>query len=315
MVTPRPPDIREIATRGCVALGVVGVSQFVAGASLCFVLVTGYVMQSRLEEVLAEKEARLTTIPVPARTLGAGTVITESDLEMVKVEAAYVPSKAVRRMEDLVGRTVDQRLLEGEYVRGERLAELTPNQGLNSIVPEGARAVAVDLRDGDWVVGFVEPGNAVDLLVTLPKDEDGVAETVTVVQAVRVLAVNEKVAKTADGHVIRTPQITLAIPLAFAEGVVHSLAIGNGKITLRSEIDLHRQQTNGARSFEKLGAGRVSVAEFRSRYSEADVTRWIEMVYGDRKVREPVVDPSLLRGIGPPPTVQVVGPSTGTPPK
>ena len=297
-VKPPARGPRPDGTHGCVILFMVAVSQLVAGGSICFVLVMAWVMQTRLTEVLDEKEARLTMVPVLVRTLGVGTVIAASDIVEQQIDRSFVPKKAIRDPSVLVGRTLRERVLAGEYLREERLAELTPNQGLNAIVPAGVRAVSVDLRDGDRVSGWIEAGNAVDLLVTLRGSDGRPAETVTVAEAIRVLAVDERISETAQGEEIRTPHVTLAVPLVYAESVVHSLSIGKGKLTLRSEIDLHRQETNGATTEGELGAGsRVTVSEFRARYSEEDVSRWIEVVHGARTVREPVIDASLVRDI------------------
>lgn len=297
-VKPNTRGPRPDGVHGCVILSMVAFSQLVAGGSVCFVLVMAWVMQSRLTTVLEEQEARLTTVPVLARTLGIGTVIADTDLVQQRIDRSFVSKRAIRDPAALVGRTLRERALEGEYLREERFAELTPNRGLNAIVPEGVRALAVDLRDGDRVSGWIEPGNSVDLLVTLRGSDGRPAETVTVAEAIRILAVDERISETAQGEVIRTPQVTLAVPLVYAESVVHALSIGQGKLTLRSEIDMHRQETNGASAEGELGAGsRMTVSEFRARFSEEDVSRWVEVVHGTHTVREPIVDASLVRDI------------------
>lgn len=303
MVQPRPPTAIEAVTRGCMALGIIGISQFVAGASMCFVLVMAYVMQTRLTNVLEEKEARMTTVPVLAHTMGPGTVIGSSDLVDQRIDASFVPKKAIRDRRELLGRTLRERTLGSEFLRAERLAPLGPSQGFTAIIAPNTRIISLDLLQDERVAGFVEPGNLVDLLVTLPDDADRVAETVTVAEAVRVLAVDERTTTTAQEVVIRIPQVTVAIPLEYANQVIHALSIGKPKLVLRSEIDFHRRDSNGAVSNELIGTNtaRMTVAEFRAAFSEEDVDEWIEILYGDHSIRQQVIDPALLRGIDGPP--------------
>lgn len=245
----------------------------------------------------------LVEVPVLGRTLGAGTVVTAEDLQMASFPQEYVPASAIRKKEELVGATVKERLLQGEMIRPDRLAPRGASQGLSAIVPQGLRALSLNLRDGDQVSGFVEPGAWVDVIVTLPPPENPpagvapVAETLTLLQAARVLAVDLKISETADGGEIRVPQITLSVLPDDVQRVTAAIQQGKVRLTLRSDIDMLEGETRGATATVLLGRDdrRLTVSEYRERVTDEDLARMVEIVMGPEKAREKVIDPALLR--------------------
>lgn len=271
-----------------------------AAASTVFVVVRRYT--SELDEIRESADNQI-FVPVATRIVGAGTVLGAEDLQLIEIDSAYIPLTVETRMDGLLGRTVLERLLPGEFVRTERLARPEGGQGLSALIPTGMRAVSLNLADGDQVSGFIEPGDGVDVLITLPKadEEELEAETVTLLQGVRVLAVNEKVSETLQGQEIRKPQVTVAIPPNDVEKVTHALEIGRAKLTLRASIDMTHVETNGATATDLLGreATRLTVQQYRETVTPADVDRMIELIHGADKTREKAVnvDPALLRPV------------------
>ncbi|MEZ4236657.1 MAG: Flp pilus assembly protein CpaB [Myxococcota bacterium] len=301
--------IDEESARGCRMLAILSVMNFVLGAATCSAVLVLLFARAELARVLADKEDRLTTIAVPAREIEPGEVIDAAALTTRPFPKVLVPEVAVTSAADLVGRTARERLLPGESVRYERLADPRAGRGVNAIIGNNLRAVSLELRDDDRVGGFVVPGDRVDLLVTLPDHKGTPAETVTVARALQVIAVDERVVPRADGDVVRKPSVTLAVPMADAERVVHAAHEGEPKLTLLSDVDLGRPPASGVTAAQVLGApgSWMSASEFRAHYGEADVARWVELIRGDKVERQRVdVDPELLRavpGVGPGPTV------------
>lgn len=291
---------RQQTLRRIWALSAAVLSAVVAAGSMYAVV---HVLAAYEGELRGAHEGRVRSVKVPvvARTLGVGHVITEQDLAEVEMSADFVPITALQGPEDIVGRTAIERILAGELVRIERLAPPSAGRGLNAIVPTGLRAISLDLADEQQVSGFIEPGDGVDLLVTIPSAgsaDKQLAETVTLVQAARVLAVNEKISETVRGHQVVRQQVTLAVPPDIVERVTHALEVGRAKLTLRSEIDLTNVESNGTQVADLLGTEekRLTVQQFRERVTEADVERMVEVIHGSETKREPVIDPRLIRG-------------------
>lgn len=267
------------------------------GANLLLMGVA-FLLHSDLSRIQKEKESRLVTVVVMTRDLGAGTVIKPGDFDLRRMETQFVPLEACHSPDQVLGRTVTEQVFAGDVARVERLAPSNAGYGLNALIPNGMRAVSLDLRDGEQVSGWVEPGDHVDLLVTLPSSNHAPAETVTLLQGTRVLAVKERISTTAMGREIRTPQVTLLVPALQADAVIHALHLGKPKLVLRGEIDFQVLSYNVADA-PWLGDRRTRLAanEFSSRYTEDDVARWVDIISGNHVVREPVIDPTILRDI------------------
>lgn len=277
------------------------------GISLIVTAGAGYFVTGLVRDFNAQLEAARQSrpveidVPVATRDLPLGAVIGPEDLATLRIDRDYLPASVQPDAARLLGRTVRWRILAGESIRDERLAPPEAGNGLNAVLADGERALSVNLKDGAQVSGFIEPGNVVDVIVTIPEDKDlgRAAETRTITQTVRVLAVNEKIAETAQGEEIRTPQVTLALRQADAERLIHAIVIGRVTLALRSEIDLHERLENPTTTASLIGRSdhRLTVVEFRERVSEAELTHMLEVVLGPERKREKVVDPHLLRPI------------------
>jgi Flp pilus assembly protein CpaB len=117
-------------------------------------------------------------------------------------------------------------------------------------VPRGLRAVSVAIKDGAALAGFLNPGNLVDVLVTVvdpdagPQGgpEGGEEVTTTLLQAVYVLGVDSRMgAETADQATAargrHDPTVTLLVDPADAERVAHADFSGDIRLTLRTNTD------------------------------------------------------------------------------
>ncbi len=262
--------------------------------------------QQRVESAIEAAREDVVSIPVAARTLGVGTLLAASDLELREFPTTHVPRLAITDPLLLVGRAVQHRILVNEPFRAERLAQRGAGLGLEALIPAGSRALSLDLKDGEQVSGFVEPGAFVDLLVTIIADDTRPSETVTLLQAVRVLAVDERISETAAGAEVRSPRITVLLTPEHAERTTHALSEGQPKLTLRSDIDIHRQESNGTTSADLLGrsAQRMTSQQFNATFDDDDVWAMIDMVAGRDKIREPVpvdVESLTLEGFDGPP--------------
>jgi pilus assembly protein CpaB len=255
-------------------------------------------LRSDLSRIETEKESRLVPVVIMTRDLGPGTIISPGDFEIRQIDKAFVPFEACRDPKEVLGRTVRDDVREGDIARVERLSAPGAGYGLDALISQGMRAISLELRDGDRVSGFAEPGDHVDLLVTLPDDHGVPAETISVLQGMRLLAVDEKISETAKGEVVRTPLVTILVPSDSAESVIHSVQIGQPKLVLRAEVDFGMPNLRDAAP-PWLGSHRTTLAanEFRARYDEDDVQEWMEIIAGRNVIREPVIDPTMLRDI------------------
>src|SRR5436190_19933342 len=100
-----------------------------------------------------------------ARNLDPGTLIKDQDLKLGATTGA-LPTGALLKKEDIVGRGVLAAIVDGEPVLESRLAPRGAGAGLAAMIPAGMRAVAIRVNDVVGVGGFVVPGMRVDVLIS-----------------------------------------------------------------------------------------------------------------------------------------------------
>lgn len=245
-------------------LGISALAAIVAVAFL-YKVIQGY--QEELEVVSRPDETL--KVVVANRTLYQGMTLAEEDLGTVEVVPAFVPEGTFRDPSELVGHVPRERILSGEYIRQERLAAPEAGLGLNAIIPNGQRAVSIPVTNGSAVSGFLEPGNYVDVLFTLESEDLETKITKTVLQARKVLAVNSRLGidededKGRDGQQ-HAPSVTLAVTPEEAEKLAHGRANGVLTLTLRNDVDVTEQITQGAHTDRLLGRDGEAPTKFEN---------------------------------------------------
>jgi len=220
-----------------------------AGAAAVYVVFTG--IQYYRQQIELAKAPEETVIAIrAAKELYAGVIINEEDIVGVRIPKKYVPAEALRTPEDIVHRTPRERILANEFIMPDRLANGDSGVGLDALIPNGWRAISINISDGEAVSGFLNPGNKVDVLVTVTEEESGVPKTTTLLQTVPVLAVNtrllkEQIKEEPDGSGKKKkrgkpikPSVTLAVTPEQAEQVAHAERRGEIALTLRNDEDL-----------------------------------------------------------------------------
>lgn len=250
-------------SRGTVrALFALFIAVVCGGAAIVFLfqLITSY--QARIDE--AKKPEDTVMVIVAARDLYPGVNITEEDLVAVEIPPRFLPGGVFLAPEHVVGQRPRERILANEFIRASRLANPESGEGLNAIIPRDMRAISVEIADGAALSGFLDPGNYVDILVTIdPEDKGGNSaskkdtETHTLLQAVFVLGVNSRSQDAnMDGTATRgstTPSVTLLVTAAQAEQVAHAERIGELRLSLRNDLDGNYVDSTGAGMDEILG--------------------------------------------------------------
>ena len=226
---------------------------FIAAISATLVLfVFIKVMQTRLAD--AADPGELVSVVVAKDVLYPGETLTDEVLELKQVPPDFLPEGVFKDLALVVGRVPRDRILVGEYVRPERLANEDAGVGLNALVHRGMRAVQINITDGSAVAGFLNTGNYVDVLVTI-KHDAGQQETITLLQAVYVLAVNDRIgdSKSQESDRRMRPSVTLAVTPEQAEKLTHAYVQGVVTLTLRNDVDVTRAETHGATANKLIG--------------------------------------------------------------
>ena len=113
----------------------------------------------------AEQLGGLRTVPVAARSVEAGRLLTSDDVALRRLPAAAIPSAPVARSP--AGHTTVVPLVPGEVLLQAKLAPWGV-QGIAALVPPGRRAMAVPAKPGGLQL---RPGHRVDVLATFETAE------------------------------------------------------------------------------------------------------------------------------------------------
>jgi pilus assembly protein CpaB len=210
-----------------------------------FSLINQY--QEKIDE--AKRPEDTVMVIVAARDLYQGVSVTEEDLYAVEIPPRFLPEGVFLSPDHVVGRIPRERILANEFVRANRLADPESGVGLNAIIPRGMRAISVNIRDGQALSGFLNPGNYVDVLVTLAPEMGGLNEefvTETLIQAVFVLGVNSRLGsesrEDAKKRGSQTPSVTLLVTAEQAEKLAFSENQGELRLLLRNDLDVQQHE-------------------------------------------------------------------------
>ena len=196
---------------------------------------------------VVQVEAQAVPVVVAAADLNWGTKLTVEMLKTVPFLKESLPAGFVSDPNDLVGRVVISALKQREPVLESRLApkEVTMG-GVSAVIKAGMRAVAVK---GDKVIGisgFIQPGNRVDILVTMKDPNTKNEITKMVLSNVLVLATGTEIEEKRDGKPSPVDVYTLEVDPEQAERLALAAAEGKLQFALRNATDTETVLTQGA---------------------------------------------------------------------
>lgn len=211
-----------------------------AGASL----LVYRLVASRMDANVRPATSRLL---LATHELPVGTMIKDVDVKVADW-GGPIPSRALSKQEDAIGRGVVATIYPGEPIVPDRLAIKGAGAGLAATIPIGMRAVAVRVNEVVGLAGFVVPGMRVDVLIAgSPPGNTQNSGTLskTLLQNIQVLSAGQKIEKNNDGRPESVGVVNLLVTPEQAE--VMSLASNETRIqlVLRNPLDTMETKTPG----------------------------------------------------------------------
>jgi len=201
-------------------------------------------------------------ILVAARGLEIGTLIKDTDVKAGQW-VGPLPTGAILKKEDAVGRGVVAAIYEGEPLLDNRLAAVGAGGGLAATIPPGMRAVAVRVNDIVGVAGFVVSGMRVDVLIagSPPGSAASGPKVKTLLQNIEVLSAGQNFQKDAEGKPVQVPVVNLLVTPEQAE--ILSLASNETRIQLilRNPLDTQATNTPGTAMASLFGEAKPAVPQ------------------------------------------------------
>jgi len=191
-------------------------------------------------------------VVVTTRPLPVGTRIAAADVKLVPWPQNAPLAGSFNTVENVLNRGITSALEMNDPVTAAKLAPIEAGAGLSPTIPEGMRAISVQVNEVIGVAGFVTPGTRVDVMATFRRGTDGL--TRVVVSNVQVLTAGTKLEQDQNKTgAIPSSVVTLLLTPPDAEKVVLAAHEGQLMLALRNPLDVQSNDSEGTRTAEVFG--------------------------------------------------------------
>jgi pilus assembly protein CpaB len=210
------------------------------GVALVLGLVAVYmanVFLTRTEQRAEAVQQDMARVAVAAIPLEYGTELTPDKVKFVDYPAGSLPAGSFNQWDQLVPagkrRVVLRPITVNEPILASKLAGEGLGPSIAHLLPDGMRAAAVRINDVSGVAGFIQPSDAVDVLITRQAPgTDNRQITDMLLQNVRVIAIDQN-AQGADGKPVVAKTATLEVTPTDAQKLALAQQVGSLSLVLR----------------------------------------------------------------------------------
>lgn len=176
------------------------------------------------------------SVVVAAMEIPYGQKIEAQHIKLVTMDKKVAPPGTFDTTEAVVGKVSKIEQLPGDILRQERVSGTAEGSTLAVLIGKNKRAITVRVDDVIGVAGFLLPGNRVDVLATKQTDSQRTVESKTLLQDLKVLAVDQTAATDKSSPVV-VRAVTLEIEPKQAEILVKARDEGKISLALRNPFD------------------------------------------------------------------------------
>jgi pilus assembly protein CpaB len=222
--------------------------------SLALVVATGgsillykWLQLKTVPKEMVQVETQAVPVVVASTNLTWGTKLKKEMLKTVPFLKESLPIGYQSDPGSLEGRVLIFPLKEKEPVLESRLApKNVTTGGVSAILKKGMRAIAVKGNKVIGISGFIQPGNRVDVLVTLKDPKTNEEVTKLMLANVLVLATGTEIQEQKDGKPSPVDVYTLEVDPEQGEKLALAAAEGKLQFALRNVTDTETVLTKGA---------------------------------------------------------------------
>jgi pilus assembly protein CpaB len=207
--------------------------------------------------ITTKADGDFVAVVVANKDLDPGHLITAEDISTMKWPADAVTKTVFTDNKAVVGRAVLTPIVKGQTMFEGLLAAAGSEGGLTALVPDGMRAVAIEITESSGVGWMLVPGCRVDVIAALRQGENNSEMARTIVENVKVTAVGQRLAKDrsdgsrSSGEVMKT--VTLIVTPKDAESIELANNTGKLRLVLRGANDTKPTDSPGVRMAELTG--------------------------------------------------------------
>ena len=222
----------------------------VLGIAVIIALITSVLIYNWLQKKVAVKKVAFQTQPVVIAVIDIpwGTRITKQMVKKVDFPKGFLSVGYFSDPSSLEGRVTVFPFKANEPIFESRLAPINgKGGGVAALISPRKRAVAINVDKTIGVSGLVQPGNRVDVLVTLASGKTFTPVTKTILENILVLAVGRETEEKFGKREKPAPADVITLEVTPEEAEKLALASTGGKLllALRNYSDMEDVLTKG----------------------------------------------------------------------
>jgi pilus assembly protein CpaB len=216
-----------------------------------------WIQKQQAPQQVVQVQADAVPVVVAVSDLPWGTQLKPEMLKTTPFLKQSLPAGYFSGPNDIKDRIVVAPLKANDPVTEHKLAPTDiKTGGVSAVLEQGKRAIAVKGDKVIGIAGFINPGNKVDVLVTIedPQKKEEKEKTKTILENIMVLATGTQMQKNEKGEPSPVDVYTLAVTPEEAE--ILSLGANQGKLqlALRSVTDTEVVLTKGVNISKMLAS-------------------------------------------------------------
>ncbi|MDO9140898.1 MAG: Flp pilus assembly protein CpaB [Methylobacter sp.] len=176
------------------------------------------------------------SVVVAAVEIPFGVKLEESQVKVMAWPGNTTPKGAYSSKAQVVNKVTMNKFYPDEIITEKRISEYLGGSTLSALIAKDYRAVSVRVDDVVGVSGFILPGNKVDILATKKDRSANEANTRTLLQNIKVLAVDQEASQEKEKPAI-VRAVTLELKPEQAEIMVQAMQEGTIQLSLRNPLD------------------------------------------------------------------------------
>jgi pilus assembly protein CpaB len=205
-----------------------------------------WIDKQRSPAEVVQIEAEAVPLAVAAVDIPWGTKLKPEMIKTTPYLKESMPAGHFTSVAKLTDRVLLTPLKPNEPITEHKLAPISVETGgVSAVIKAGKRAIAVK---GDKVIGisgFINPGNRVDVLVTIQDPRKKEEKTKTILENIPVLATGTQIQENEKGEPAPVDVYTLEVTPEEAEKIALAAAEGKLQMALRSATDVNEIITDG----------------------------------------------------------------------
>ena len=228
-------------------------------------MATGW-LKTKTRQAQSQAHVNLMPVVVAAKDIVPGSVLNNELLKVVQWPKDYAIPGVATEMPSLDGRVTRYPLFPGEVILENKLAPKGTPGGMAGIIRNDRRALTIRVDEASGVAGFIMPGNRVDVLLTMDRNEfkdDPITQTV--LQNLLVLGKGQDIEQQKSGE---KPKVVTTVTLEVTPGEGERLALaakeGNVSLALRGWTENVSVPTTGVRTSTLVQSTQKTEPSFES---------------------------------------------------